>query len=110
MIRSNRYDSIKRLIVHTYGFEQLFTINNFGIYLSIYLYIYLSNWLYIYFLSLYVSISLCIYLSMYLEKSGLLKRKDLLSVDTSNTWLVLSIYLSIYLTIYLSIYLYNISI
>lgn len=48
-IRSNRYDSIKRLLVQTYGFEQLFTVSN-------------------------------------LERAGLLKRKDLVLVETTSVW------------------------
>ena len=48
-IRSSRYDSIRRLFVHTYGYEHLFTLSN-------------------------------------LERTGLLKRKDVMLVDTASAW------------------------
>ena len=48
-IRSSRYDAIRRLVVQTYGYEQLFTLSN-------------------------------------LERTGLLKRKDVMLVDTAPAW------------------------
>lgn len=48
-IRSSRYDSFRRLIVQTYGYEHLFTLSN-------------------------------------LERAGLLKRKDVMLVDTAPAW------------------------
>ena len=48
-IRSNKFDALKRVIIQTYGYEQLMTICN-------------------------------------LERSGILKRKDLLLVESMSTW------------------------
>ena len=48
-IRSNKFDALKRIIIQTYGYEQLLTICN-------------------------------------LERSGILKRKDLLLVESMSTW------------------------
>ena len=48
-IRSNKYDNIKKLIIQTYGYEQMFTLNN-------------------------------------LERTGLLRRKDLMLVETASVW------------------------
>ncbi len=48
-IRSNKYDNIKKLIIQTYGYEQMFTLTN-------------------------------------LERTGLLRRKDMILVETTPLW------------------------
>jgi len=48
-IRSGRYDALRKLVVQTYGYQELFTLSN-------------------------------------LERTGLLKRKDVLLVDTAPAW------------------------
>lgn len=77
-VRSNRLDNIRRLVAHTYGFEQLFTIHNLERAGAL-----LHRPLILYHINLVMhthkwrTLNICL---------GLLRRKDVMLVETASPW------------------------